>query len=380
MVNPLIYPEQRRPQAGPFAAPAGGGNFEPFDNEIYFDPDYVGGVENGSIAGPFIAWDDWVAAVGANAWRVMFPGVEVTAGSDSIPLTDGNALVIEGVKSSILGGSHIAGSMLVNNPATDGASLHFKYLSFELLETNGGDYDLTFTDCEVGDLLEAGGDYTGTLYGFNNHFSVLTLLGSATARLTGGSVLSLELDTIYLTDLYVGSVDGVSSGVLTAQGTLISCKGVIFNPGSTITFGGVAGELFLDGPSYKSFLDNDIVLTNGHVTRDDGSWPVDAISYASVAGAGETINFTKNPRAILEYDSDFTCQFDPPLTREVQILLINTDTGGPISWPANVFWSDGEPPDFPITAGAETLLRFDYEESLDTYYGWVALMDAQAEP
>jgi hypothetical protein len=315
----------------------------------------------------------------------MFPGISVAVGVElGIPLTEGNAIVIEGVKSSATNGSEITGTMQV--PDVTAGSVEFKYLAIDSLETLGGSADIKLTECVVNDILEAGGDFTGTLWGYDSSFGVLTSLPTATVRLKGGNVLQLTGGDIYLNDLYVGSAE-LLSGDITAHADgedpapTIYCENVTFIAGSTVTFDSAGiGDIYLDGPSYKSFLDNNITLVNGHIVRSDGSWPQDAIAYASVAGAAEAIDFAKNPRAILEYDTSFVLTFTAPLTREVQILLINTDTGGPIDWPANVKWSDGTPPDFPTVDGAETLLRFDYEETLDFYYGWVALMDAQVEP
>jgi hypothetical protein len=186
-------------------------------------------------------------------------------------------------------------------------------------------------------------------------------------------VSEVECDELYLVNSQIGAAS--SAGVIEVTGTLVSLRGTTINAGSTIEFIGAEGTLLVDGPSYKQLLDNDISVTNGHVVRDDGSWPADAENYTS---ASPTINFAKNPRAIMENNGAFTCTFLAPLTREVQILMVNGGGGGgAVDWGANVKWSDGLPPELPTGAGEETLLRFDYEESIDTYYGWVPLMNAE---
>jgi hypothetical protein len=93
------------------------------------------------------------------------------------------------------------------------------------------------------------------------------------------------------------------------------------------------------------------------------------------------INFAKNPRAILEIDNGFSLSFIDPLTREVQLLVIQDGVGGHlIDWSADIRWSDGDEPEQNTAPGSITLYRFDFEEALGYYIGWVVAMDALPGP
>lgn len=368
-------PQLRRGPSGPMAEAAEGATFEPFDNSYYYDPEYVDGAENGSIAGPFVEWGQLVAlTMGGSTDGVQFylPGYPVLPTADVVGTE--KALVFQGQKSTQIS-SYITGFLTFDSNGGTTQSVTFRDVAIEGIHLAGGSYPLTFERCEVGDIDETSPGNNQLISGFDCAFLIGQVTPDNHVRLQGGYVVSWEANTLQLTDLTVGTVDLVSSGELFANGTSIICRGVTFAPGSTVEFLGAEGELFLDPESYKSFLDNDIDLTNGHVTRLDGSWPRDAIVYDQ----GEDINFTKNPRAIYNAEDTDALVFLPPLTREVQLLVVYTagGEGGPIGWPSNVFWTEGLPPEQITTLGSMSLFRFDYEEDLDIYFGWVAGMDFQ---
>lgn len=369
-------PQLRRGPSGPMAESSGGSEFEPFDNSYYFDPDYVDGAENGSIAGPFVTWAQMVAAVaGSTVGRqVYFPGYPVSPGAEEIP-TDG-LLVLQG-QTANESSSYIDDTITLGNNGGASQSVTFRDLELEALALTGGTYPITFERCRVADIDIVTPGSSGTIYGFDSSFSISQDTPDFHVQLVGGNLLSWVATTFDLTDLIVGSTNLASAGEIEADGTSIVCRGVTFAPGSTIEFTGETGTLFLDPESYKSFLDNDIELTNGGVVRLDGSWPQDALSYDE----GEDINFTKNPRAIYRSENgpDPQLVFLPPLTREVQLLVMYDagGEGGPVDFPANVIWTEGNAPDQITTIGSISLFRFDFEEATNTYIGWVVGMDLQ---
>lgn len=384
MVN---YPAQRLGPSGPFAQTGGGGStdFAPADNILFFDPNFSGGDESGSIADPFLNWADWVAGVPLTegSTKVIFPGVPVAPDADALPFS-ANSLVIEGLTPSAVA-SFINGEISIPANDTPELSVEFRYIGLEALLLNGGPYTLLFSHCLVRDLTEDSGDFTGSIIGEFTSFEVGQTTPDANVRLTGGNLLQWDATTFDLTNVVIGTLNGSDAGELTVEGQLVKCRGVTFVAGSTITFANAEGELWLDGPSYKSFLSN-CTLVNGHVTRDDGSWPVDAAVYNASDNNPLTIDWYTNPRALLNVDISSTTlvlEFTAPLTREVELTVIMGEGGGPgIDWTGvnpEILWSDGLAPEQSLDPGSISQYRFDYEENVPQYIGYVVVLNGLPE-
>src|SRR6478752_1263850 len=331
MVNPLIFPEQKRGPSGPRGNTGGGPtDFLPSCNILYFDPNYGTSIENGAISNPFLTWAHWTAgAVGVGSTKVIFPGVPVAAGAQEIPIDDGYSLTIEGIRarencSAITGSSEVA--------ACSDADVQFEshHIYFESLGLNAGSYSVSFKDSVIAEL-QAIGAYVGPILGKD---SVLTDCSSQDSDIEwiGGSIQSCNCKNLILTNTVVGTANLSGAGALLIEDTLIKCRGVTFAPGSTIAFAGSMGELWLDPISYRSFLDNSIVLTNGHVTRDDGSFPKDAAVYTGDTSGPVVIDFYANPRATINLsgEGNVDVNFILPLTREVELTSVQGVLNGRI--------------------------------------------------
>ncbi len=376
--NPLL----RRGPSGPFAENSGGGDFEPFDNSYYFDPDYVDSDENGSIADPFGTWAQVVATANAGtseeSSQFYFPGYPIVPTAEVIE--SDNTLVFQGQKDSEVS-SFINGFITLDENGGSNHSTTFRDMTLFGLHLTGGNYALVFERCTVGDIDTVPGNQ-GPILGYDCDF-VPVFEGPGgrdtpdnRVKLQGGSVVEWRCFELVLTDLTVGQDSPRLTGTLTILGDSCICRGVTFLPESVIVFEGDEGELFLDPESYKSFLDNLITLTNGHVTRLDGSWPKDATTYND----GDPINWFLNPRAIYNSNNAGTLVFEQdPLTREVQLLVNYTagGEGGSFSWPANCQFAGGVEPVQVTTVGSKSLFRLDWEESLGFYIVWAVAIDIQ---
>lgn len=372
MVNPAIVPAQRRPGSGPFANEgSGGSDFEPFDNSYYFDPEYVNSSENGSIAGPFTTWAQFVAVTSGGASdgaEVWFPGYPVTPGAE--PIGGDKALLIQGVN-GVQNASYI--NALITLGFGAGQSTSFNDMALEAILLDGGSNSLTFRRCEVGDVTETD-NYSGAIFGFDSSFLIGQITPNSVVTVVGGSIASWDASSFVLTNVFIGSSE--SAGELIINDDISRCRLVTFGPGSTVEFTGAEGQLYLDPASYRSFIDNNIQITNGVVVRDDGSFPINAEVYTGLA---IDIDWALNPRALVEQDDDTAptvLTFFPPLTREVVLIVDNTTTGEnfqEFTWPANCRFNSGVVPE---QETGISVYKLEYEEQLDVYLVYVVLMNA----
>lgn len=370
MVNPATFPAQRRGPSGPAAGTGGGGgDFEPFDNERWFDPNYVDSDENGSIADPFTDWDTMVAALGTEGWQVHFPAYPVAPGAAEIAV-EGNLLFVG--TSAKQTSSYINDAITLSSGGTS-ESVTFRDLYLESITlTDGGEGPITFENCVLVDMV-VDGLWEGEIYGVNSQFLIGQVTNDCNVHLQGGFVMAWSAQSFELTDCLVG--DGTSAGTIEITGPSITCRGVTFTPGSTIEFLNAAGTVYLDPESYKSFLDNDIVIINdGPVVRLDGSFPEEAITYA---GTGTVeINWFKNPRAYVEQTGPIDFEFIDPLTTPLVTLIVDNQTSGEgfetFSWPANCTFSAGDPPE---QEEGISVYKLEYESSLNTYFVYVIGMN-----
>jgi hypothetical protein len=375
MVNPTTFPILRRGPSGPESdggSPSGA--IEPYDNVVYFDPETAATGETGSIADPFSTWAGWVGGVqvgSAGSWLVQFPGTAITPGADELPV-EGINLILQGLVGSDVG-TFI--NDVITIPSKDDAAgiVAFRDMSLEAVVLGGGDYSLTFRDCVVSDLSETD-DFTGTVYGFDTEFLIEMVTPEAAVNLNGGSTSQWSAADFLLENTVVGSKDLSTGGTLTVSNFICRCHGVKFGPGSDIQFTGESGELWLDGPSYRSFIDSGST-TDGDVVRDDGNWPRASAVYTDDPAV---IDWFSNPLARVETsggEGTNNLSFAvPPLVREVQLMHVQDAEGGvTLGWPASTVWTDGVPPEQDLTANAVTIYRFFYEDGV--YYGWVIGMN-----
>lgn len=367
MVNPVTFPEQRRGGSGPLTDPSAGGEFLPFDNSFYFDPEYADSSENGSIAGPFTTWAQFVAAGTANEGaQFWFPGYPVVPGAEEVPTN--RALVIQGQKNVDIS-SYISDSFTLDDTGAEEHSVTFRDMSLEAIVLSGGAYSLTFERCDLGDLsVSVAG--TQIIYGFESTFGASQETPTCEVRLSGGYVTDWLASTFFLTDIYVGTPDGIQSGQLEIESTISYCRGVTFVAGSIIEFLNGPGQLYLDPSSYRSFLDNNIQLINGAVVRDDGSFPINAATYPGAVEA--EIDWFANPRAYIEQTAALDLVFlRAPLTREV-VLIVDNQTSGEefaeFTWPVDCLFSAGLPPE---QESGISVYKLEYEEQLGVYFVYV---------
>lgn len=374
MVNPATFPAQRRGPSGPQTQNGGGGSdFAPFDNERWFDPEYVDSDETGSIAAPFIDWATMVAALGTQGWYVHFPSYPIVPTSEEI-LVEGQFL-FEGSTGTAIASSIDEGITLSSGGTSE--SVKFRNLHVEAITlTDGGEAPITFENCAVDDIF-VDGLWQGEIYGFDSTFAISQETNDCNVHLTGGYVIQWSAQTFELTDMKVG--DGVSAGALAVTGPSVTCRGVTFTPGSSINFINEGGTLYLDPESFKSFVDNDIfddLIGCDFIIRLDGSYPEEAIEYAGTGTVG--INWLKNPRAYIEQTGPITLEgFDDAfiLTREYTLIVDNTTSGEDfetITFPAFILWSGGTPPE---QEEGISVYKFEYEQAISTWFGYVVIMN-----
>ncbi len=290
MVNPLTYPTLRRGNSGPLTEVSAGSS-EPFDNNYYFDPDFVDSLETGAITGPFTTWAQWAAAaaVGVEGVKVWFPGYPVTPGADVIPVN--NDIVLEGVSPSSISS---AVSDSVELESGTGTQATFRSISINALNLAGGETALLFDNAVIGDLLDLL-DFAGVITGFNTHFVFTAEVPTSEVLLYNCKLQEFEAGLFYLHDCTVG-IAGLA-GALSTGSTVARCVDTTFADGSTVTFTGAAGILYLDAWSYKSFNDGGSSVVNGVVelvggaaglTSDDIS-NVSTVDGANVTAALETL-------------------------------------------------------------------------------------------
>lgn len=367
MVNPATFPVQRRGPSGPQSQNGGGGDIEPFDNERWLDPEDASSDDEGSIAEPFISWSSMQAALGTEGWLVRLPGTPVLATS-APTLVSGN-YVFKG-QSPKQTSSYITGNANFEGGGTT-ESLTFKDCYIEALGLGGsGEFPLTFENCAVADIT-VDDLFEGEIYGINSTFGIEQVTNDCNVHLQGGYVIQWSAQTFELTDMLVG--DGVSAGALTLTGVTLVCRGVTFTPGSTIEFINSEGTVYLDPESYKSYLDNDIDDDNAVVVRLDGSYPVNAETYA---GTGDvTLNWFKNPRAYIEQTGHIDFDAFSPLTRYLTLIVDNQTSGEgfeEFTWWDGCVFSGGIPPE--QEEGISVYL-IEYEAQLNTYFVYVAGMN-----
>jgi hypothetical protein len=375
MVNPTTFPILRRGASGPEAESSGpSGSILPYDNVVYFDPNTTATGETGSIADPYSTWAGWVGGVqtgSAGTWLVQFPGTAILPGADELPI-EGINLVVCGLLGSDVGTS-VTDQITI--PDSDDAThiVAFRDISLESLLLLGGNYNLTFRDCVVSDMSESD-DFNGNVYGFDSEFLIEMVTPEASVHLVGGSAAQWTAREFVLEGTIVGSKDLSSGGSITITGDAVVCycRGVVFGPGSIIDFDGTDGELWLDGISYRSFIDSACNVINGVVVRDDGNWPRASAVYT---GGPIDIDWFSNPLARYETDDGASVNFaTSPLVREVQLMVVQDAEGGhEVGWPSSVVWTDGVPPDQDLTGDGVSIYRFFYEAGV--YYGWVAGMN-----
>lgn len=266
MVNPAIFPVQRRGPAGPHAG-AGGGSalFEPFDNERYLDPDYVDSGENGSIAAPFLSWADVIADVvdGDNSARIMLPGYPVTP--SAVVIFTGKDLSFVGVAPS-LQGSYINDYINLSSDGTTNQTISFSNTYLEGMTLDGGAQTLQFFNCFVKEIVESGEDsYEGEIYGFDTGFLLSQNTPDSVVTISNGWIREWEAFQFHLKGCIVGSPDLSAAGELRVHDNVSYASTVTFAAGTEVTFEDDPGTLYLDAWSYKSWIDGSCVVFNGTI-------------------------------------------------------------------------------------------------------------------
>lgn len=367
MVNPLVYPVLRRGSSGPRDQNGGGNDFAPFDNERWLDPAYAETDESGSIAQPFLTWDVMVAELGTQGWYIHLPGYPVSPGREEI-VVGGNYL-FEGSTGTQIASYLDTDITLSGGGTSESVKFRNLYIASIILKDDG-EAPLTFENCAVEDIV-VDDLWEGEIFGFNSTFSIEQVTNDCNVHLTGGYVIQWSAQTFELTDMLVG--DGTSAGALQLTGVTLVCRGVTFTAGSTIEFLNSEGTVYLDPESYKSYLDNDIDAVNAVVVRLDGSYPVNAATYA---GTGDvTLNWFKNPRAYIEQTGHIDFDAFAPLTRYLTLIVDNQTSGEgfeEFSWWDGCVFGSGIVPE---QESGISVYIIEYEAQLDLYLVYVAGMN-----